>query len=108
MRPLYQARDRLEAQLLRDFLDRHLVDAVVLGDYLSGAVGELPADISPTVWVLDNEDLERGRDLLARFHADSVRRGSTPAWTCEGCGESVEGDFDLCWNCGQTRPEDVS
>nr|WP_296911014.1 DUF2007 domain-containing protein [Thiocapsa sp.] len=102
---MYQARDRIEAQLLRDFLDRHLVRAVVLGEHLSGAAGGLPADIYPTVWILEDDDLERGRDLLARFQADCARRGSASTWTCSGCGERVEDDFDRCWNCGRERAE---
>lgn len=105
MHPLYQARDRIEAQLLRDFLDRHLVRAVVLRDHLSGAAGGLPADIYPTVWVVEDEDLELGRELLARFQADLARRGPGATWTCPGCGETLEGGFDLCWNCGRERPE---
>jgi len=22
-----------------------------------------------------------------------------PAWRCPGCGETVDGNFDVCWNC---------
>jgi hypothetical protein len=108
MHRLYQARDRIEAELLRDFLDRHLVEAVVLGDYLSGAAGGLPADISPSVWILEDEHRERGRDLLDRFQADRARQHPGAAWICGRCGESVEGDFDLCWNCGHPRTESGS
>src|SRR4051812_10831369 len=24
-------------------------------------------------------------------------------WQCPKCGESIEGSFDLCWNCGTSR-----
>ena len=102
MQRLYQAADRIEAQLLSDFLDRHLVDSRVLGDFLSGAMGELPADIYPSVWIVHNDDLERGRELLQRFLADSAR-DSGPSWVCRGCGELVDGSFDLCWRCGGDR-----
>lgn len=27
----------------------------------------------------------------------------TGLWKCPNCGESIEADFDLCWNCGTTR-----
>jgi len=101
MHRLYQARDRIEAQFLRDFLDRHLVEAVVLGDFLSGAAGELPVDIYPSVWVLHDQDLTRAEELLARFLDRGT--GSVSPWTCPGCGEQVEGGFDMCWNCGRPR-----
>ncbi len=102
MQRLYQAADRIEAQFLVDFLDRHLIEASILGDFLAGAIGELPVDIYPTVWVLEDEDLPRARELLARFlsRAPSAARG---VWVCPSCGERVEAGFDLCWNCGRSR-----
>ena len=41
-----------------------------------------------------------------------VSMGKTPlapgqpqdAWHCEGCGESIEGQFRQCWNCGRDAP----
>lgn len=105
MQRLYLARDRIEAQFLRDFLDRHLIETVVLGDYLAGAAGQLPADIFPAVWVLEDEDLERARELLPRFIAEGEGQPAGVPWTCAACGESVEGDFSVCWNCGHPRPE---
>ncbi len=104
MQPLYQARDRIEAQLLRDFLDRHSIETLVFGDYLSGAVGELPADIYPTLWLINDADLERARALLMRFQSETGSRHAAAPWACPVCGEEVQGDFDLCWNCGQGRP----
>jgi hypothetical protein len=103
MQRLYQAGDRIEAQLLSDFLNRHLVDNVVFGDYLSGAIGELPADIYPSVWIVHDQDLPRARDLLQDFLADSRREPAT-SWVCHGCGELVEGSFEICWHCGHERP----
>jgi hypothetical protein len=104
MQRLYLARDRIEAQFLSDFLDRHLIETVILGDYLAGAAGQLPADIFPAVWVLEEEDLERARELLARFLSESRGEPAGAPWTCEICGETVDGGFGLCWSCGHPRP----
>jgi hypothetical protein len=103
MQRLYQAADRIEAQVLRDLLARHRVEAQVFGDYLSGAAGELPADIYPTVWVLDDEDLARARELLEAWLRENAERAAARSWVCHGCGELVDGSFDLCWRCGQER-----
>ena len=104
MQRLYEAGDRIEAQLLSDFLTTRLVENTVLGDYLSGAVGELPVNVYPSVWVVYDDDLGRARELLARFHADNGPERAR-SWVCGGCGELIEGSFDLCWNCGRERPE---
>nr|WP_207143687.1 DUF2007 domain-containing protein [Thiococcus pfennigii] len=99
---LYEARDRIEAQLLVDLLGRHRIGAAIFGDYLAGAAGELPAGIWPTVWVLDEADLGRARALLAQFLA-AADRPPGPDWVCPGCGERLEDSFELCWRCGRPR-----
>jgi hypothetical protein len=97
------ARDRIEAQFLRDFLERQRVPTALLGDYLAGAAGELPLDIFPSVWVVDDDDLPRARELLARFLQLTADAVAGPPWVCPACGEQVEGGFDLCWHCGHER-----
>jgi len=100
MKKLYQARDRIEAQLLKDFLASHHIDTVVQGDYLSGAAGELPALMFPVIWVLDERDVPRGRELIEAFNC---RNPEGAGWRCVDCGEFNEGQFDLCWHCGSCR-----
>jgi len=101
MQRLYQAADRIEAQLLRDLLERHQIEAQVFGDYLTGAAGELPADIYPSLWVIDERDLARAQALLQDWLAENQARAAAQSWVCRGCGELVEGSFDLCWRCGR-------
>lgn len=101
MQPLYQAADRIEAQLLCDLLECHRIEAQVFGDYLAGAAGELPADITPSVWVIDERDLPRARSLLSDWLAENQARADARSWVCRGCGELVDGSFDLCWRCGR-------
>ncbi|WP_462321311.1 putative signal transducing protein [Halochromatium sp.] len=101
MQQLYQAADRIEAQLLCDLLDRHGVEARVFGDYLSGAAGELPADIYPSIWVIEDRDLPRAQTLLKGWLDDKRARAEARSWVCHGCGELVDGSFDLCWRCGK-------
>ncbi len=104
MHKLYQAADRIQAQMLKDFLADHSVDAVILGDFLSGAAGELPATIFPEVWVVEEADSGYAEELLQRF-LDGPRTGENPlAWTCAACGEIQEAQFLSCWKCGTPRP----
>ncbi len=101
MRRLYEAADRIEAQRLIDFLHDHGIPAVMLGDYLSGAAGELPANIFPGVWLVEDVHWSRANTLLQEFNEPSS--AGENAWVCQGCGETVEGVFDVCWNCGTPR-----
>ena len=29
-------------------------------------------------------------------------------WKCPGCREAVDNHFDICWKCGETKPEVTS
>ena len=104
MKRLYAARDLIEAQLFKDFLQDHHIESVVLGGYLGGAAGELPAMQFPEVWVLEERDFRRGRELLDQFN-DQSRDDVTHqlSWRCGGCGEKIEAQFDICWKCGAMR-----
>ncbi len=102
MERLFEAADRLEAQQLLDLLQEHGVEAVILGDYLSGGAGELPVDIHPTLWLLNPQNRSLARALLAAFLAGPQATASS--WTCPGCGEIIDGQFQLCWRCCTARP----
>jgi hypothetical protein len=103
MKKLYEAVDRIEAQMLKDELENVGVEAVILGDYLSGAAGELPANIWPAVWVVSDRDFARAEQLLAAFNQRNQQRLETGEWRCAQCGEWVDAGFDLCWNCATPR-----
>lgn len=100
MKPLYQARDRIEAQLLKDFLAGYHIRVLVQGEYLSGAAGELPVIQFPQLWVLEERDYARARELIALFFE---RDADGEPWQCPKCGERMEPQFQVCWNCGFRR-----
>ncbi|MCB1789766.1 MAG: DUF2007 domain-containing protein [Gammaproteobacteria bacterium] len=103
MLKFYEARDSLEARQLLDALDAHRIEATVLGDFLGGAAGELPAINFPWVWLINNDDLAAAQDVLDGFLAS---RGSLPRkgpWVCRSCGAEVDAGFDICWQCGKAR-----
>lgn len=104
MKQLYQARDSFEAQLLKDRLQAQHITAVVLGDGLTGAAGELSAMVFPTVWVVEADDLAPAKRVLAEFLAQVPEVEDTQAWICSSCGERVDAEFALCWQCGAARP----
>ena len=97
MKILYQAADRIEAQLLKDHLRDHHIETLVQGEYLSGGVGELPALQFPLLWVIDDRDLDLAKRLIREWFSAAARQA---AWVCPNCGESNEGQFRVCWNCG--------
>jgi len=102
MKLLYTAENVFDAHLLRDQLLHDGIAAVVLGTMLIGAIGDLPADAQPTVWIEDAALYERARQVVARFER---RDAPGDPWTCSACGERNEPAFEFCWACGHDHPD---
>lgn len=70
--------------------------------YLNGALGEIPADqCAPELWLIDERDETIARKLIEGAVNGPVTNGSP--WRCRGCGESLEPQFTVCWQCGTVR-----
>ena len=101
MKRIAQAPNLAIATLWADLLQRDGgFAASVQRAYASGIAGDIPPDQAlPEVWVHDDERADAARAWL-----DAVRRQPHLHWHCHDCGESVEGPFEQCWNCGATMP----
>lgn len=101
MKRLTQAPNVALATLWADLLQNQGgIATSVQRAYASGIAGEIPPDQAlPEVWVLDDDQLEPARVLLHRLRHLPHRH-----WWCPGCGESVDGPFEQCWNCGRAMP----
>ncbi len=68
MKPVFSARDPVEAHLLRAVLESEGIEAKVMGEFLYLARGGVPFDnhTEPSVWVSD-EDLARARRIVEEF-----------------------------------------
>jgi hypothetical protein len=63
MKNIYDARDIIDAQRVVALLEYEGVHAQVSGQYLSGAMGELPVHGLVKVWVAD-QDAARAREIV--------------------------------------------
>jgi hypothetical protein len=101
MKRLVQAPNVAIATLWADLLKQGGIEATVLRAYSSSIAGEIPPDQAlPEVWVIDDAEHARARELL-----DQLRRLPWQHWRCAACGESVDGPFEQCWNCGAARAQ---
>ncbi len=100
MKRVIQAPGLAIATLWVDLLGQAGIEATVQRAYASGIAGEIPPDQAlPEVWVTDEAQFERARSVLAAL-TDLRHRH----WRCPGCGETVDGPFEQCWNCGAAMP----
>lgn len=101
-RVVYSAKNSTVAHFMKIVLEAEGIDAQVMGDALQGALGDLPAfDVEPKLWVRIT-DYDRARQVVV---AEGQRQHdpSGAMWDCDGCGESNEPSFDLCWKCQAER-----
>jgi hypothetical protein len=95
---VYVARQRFDAYLVADRLNQAGVRAHVFNEHMSSIVGDVPPDVAqPQVWIADDLDEARAREVLREMERDAAR--TTPR-SCRACGEQSPGSFDLCWKCG--------
>ena len=63
MKILYQAANGIEANLLKNILEREGISVYISGEYLQGGVGELPA-IGLVSLMVGDEDLVRAKKIV--------------------------------------------
>jgi len=67
MKPIYRAANILEAQIVAGMLQSEGIDAEVAGYYLQGGVGELATQDFARVWLNDERDEDRAKQLIAEY-----------------------------------------
>ncbi len=99
MRRVAQAPNIAIAAFWVDALRDAGIEASTQRYFLSSVAGEMPPDqCLPEVWVSDDAQELPARKLLHALQNVPQRR-----WVCE-CGETVEGGFEACWQCGRPMP----
>jgi DNA-directed RNA polymerase subunit RPC12/RpoP len=90
---------------LRELLEHHHITCIAKNEFLLGGAGELPpTECWPELWITEDFQYEKARELVEGFLASSPEAGSE--WRCPACGEGIEGQFSACWRCGAERPLD--
>jgi hypothetical protein len=98
MKRLCKAASLPDAHILRALLEQAGIEAHVFNENAQSGAGQLPvSEALPEVWVAQERDLERAREVVHRFEAAPPE---TVTVRCGRCGEDNPGNFQLCWSCG--------
>ena len=101
--PIYSAETITQVEHIRAILRNEGIRTTIRNQYLSAGLGELPAfECWPELWLDNERDAERARRIIqAYLHSDQAELKD---WKCPQCGETIEGQFSQCWNCGADYP----
>ena len=75
------------------------IATVIRNEHLGAILGDMPfTETWPQLWVVNDLHFDRAGQLISDAAGDE-----SPAddWHCSACGESNEGQFAACWNCGR-------
>lgn len=102
MKRVYTAESVFQVTHMKNVLQAAGVQTELRNHRLTGGVGDLPfLETWPELWAAEL-DVPRARELIE----EAVHGASTDPspWSCTGCGERIEGQFAVCWQCGRERP----
>jgi hypothetical protein len=57
--------------------------------------------VTPALCILEDEDVERGVELIRTYIESSSASPVIDEQTCPQCGEISPGTFAVCWKCGE-------
>lgn len=96
MKKIYLADNPVDAHLIKGLLTAKGFPAWVSGDDV--AVND------SLVWVANDVPDDIAQEIIAVFFAaKQPQAASNAAWRCAACGESLDGQFMVCWQCGTER-----
>jgi len=102
VKSVYSTQDVLIIGHLRNLLVNEGIPCEVRTPFLGAAKGDIPVtDCWSELSILDDADAERARVVIEAALAPAS--GTETTWPCPKCGESIEGQFDVCWQCGSVR-----
>lgn len=88
----------IEANTIKGMLENAGIPVHLVGEALSGAMGELPANVTQVEVLVDAQKLDKAEVLLDEYQYAS--RSTQPHWLCKQCGEDNAPQFEICWQCG--------
>lgn len=104
MRRLFASLNLVQVGLLRSLLEAEGIACQTRNEQIASAAGAIPfLACCPELWVVHDDDFARAEELLARWEAPPET--SREPWSCQNCGEELEGQFTTCWLCGADGPD---
>jgi hypothetical protein len=97
MKKLTSSESLITINHFKNVLESEGIPCQLRNEFLGGIAGEMPLqEVWPELWVVNDLDFDRAKQLIDAAIADESPRDS---WKCRRCGEINEGQFAACWNC---------
>ena len=102
MKTVYTSLNLVEAHHLKNMLAAAGIRCRMKNEELVRLAGEIPfPECTLQLFVERTEDYAAAVALVRDFLKPKPQ--TSPSWCCSACGETSEGQFTACWNCGSDR-----
>ena len=98
MRKIYIAANLPDAHIVLNLVERAGIRTCVTNANVQSVIGEVPVNLYPEVWVMDDEDYVRARKIVVDHEYTPRECG---VGYCLDCGEENPRSFEICWHCGK-------
>ncbi|MFN7966519.1 MAG: DUF2007 domain-containing protein [Acidobacteriota bacterium] len=101
MQRVFSAQHPAEAQFVKGLLENEAIDCEVRGcDLFALGSVSASAELRPSVCILDEQQLDRARELVLEYERATPAPDPLTVWRCRQCDELLEAQFSSCWKCG--------
>ena len=102
MRQVFVSQNLIEVESFEDILTQDGIPCTIKNKRGTSLAGEVPfAEVFPELWVINDEDFSKAKELLDDWVKAGTSGGST--WQCQSCGEQHSSEFTSCWKCGKDQ-----
>ena len=102
MKKIYENLDFTRVGYFESILNEAGIETLVKNTGASGLMGEVPiGQAYPELWIVNDAAYDEALKILEPYYR--AIKESAKEWKCE-CGETIDGSFGECWNCGASAP----
>jgi hypothetical protein len=106
---VYRAKDAPAAHLLKSALEEAGISAIIEGELLQGALGEVPVGWSSSPRVLVNSgDAPGAREIIRQKEAVPADSSASLGDVCLSCGTPLGEEEETCPQCGWSYLQEAS
>ena len=96
MQRIYSNPETAVVHLVKNELERRGIETLLRGEHL--AIIGAPLEAWGELWIVDERQLPEAARMVEEIIGRTDAEGGEP-WTCPQCGEDVDPEFAVCWNC---------
>ena len=97
MKFLYKSPKPHDVYVRRSFLESRGIECFVNNDKIYNNIDFLSPQLWLELFVKEDEDFTMANQYLGNFQSEDST--SLEDWRCRICGELVDGNLSICWNC---------